>query len=98
MTSAVIYKNCNLTKQFGSKILNNEFLDGNISMTLAIVKPSLVPVKSYNKFNQGKFQKNDIGGKSQDICQERTVTSGHTKIKDSWKHSDNMTVYTTSLW
>ena len=52
-------------------------------MTPAMVKPSLVPVKSYNKFNQGKFQKNDIGGKSQDICQERTVTSGHTKMKDS---------------
>ena len=33
-------------------------------MTPAMVKPSLVPVKSYNKFNQGKFQKNDIGGKS----------------------------------
>ena len=29
--------------------------------------------------NQGNFQKTDAGGKSQDICQELAVTSGHTK-------------------
>ena len=30
MTSAVIYKNYNVTKQFGSKILSNELLGGDI--------------------------------------------------------------------
>ena len=80
MTSAVIYKNCNLTKQFENKIFSSEFLGGNILMPLAIIKPSLVPVKSYNKFNQGNFQKTDTEGKSQDICQELTVTCGHTKL------------------
>ena len=58
MTSAVIYKNCNLAKQFGSKILSNEFLGSDILMPPVIIKPSLMPVKSYNKFNQGHFQKN----------------------------------------
>ena len=47
-------------------------------MPQAIIKPSLVPVKSYNKFNQGNFQKTDGDGKSEDIWQELTVTSGHT--------------------
>ena len=47
-------------------------------MPLAIIMPSLVPVKSYNKFRH--FQKTDSKGKSQDICQELTVTSGHTKV------------------
>ena len=32
-----------------------------------------------NKFNQGNFQKTNAGSKSQDICQELTVTSGHAK-------------------
>ena len=47
-------------------------------MPLAIIKPSLVPVKSYNKFNH--FQKTDSEGKSQDICQELKVASRHTKL------------------
>ena len=47
-------------------------------MPLAIIKPSLVPVKSYNKFHH--FQKIDSQGKSQDICQELTVTGGYTKV------------------
>ena len=42
-------------------------------MSLAIIKLSLVPVISYNKFNN--FQKTDSECKSQDICQELTVTS-----------------------
>ena len=33
----------------------------------------------YNKLKQGNFQKADVGGESQDICQELPVTSGHTK-------------------
>ena len=32
----------------------------------------------YNKLKQGNFQKTDVGGESQDICQELAVTSGHT--------------------
>ena len=28
---------------------------------------------------QANFQKTDVGGESQDICQELAVTSGHTK-------------------
>ena len=47
MISAVIYKNCNLTKQFGTKILSNEFLGSNIMMPLVIVRSSLGPVKSF---------------------------------------------------
>ena len=31
-------------------------------------------------FNQGNFQKADVRGKSQDLCQEITVTTGHTKV------------------
>ena len=61
MTSAVIYKNCNLTKHFGSKILSNESLGSNILMPLAIIESSLVPVKSYNlklKVQPRKFSKN----------------------------------------
>ena len=42
-------------------------------MSLAIIKSSLVPVISYNNFNH--FQKTDSECKSQDICQELTVTS-----------------------
>ena len=34
----------------------------------------------YNKLKQGNFQKTDVGGESQDICQELAVTSGHTKL------------------
>ena len=33
----------------------------------------------YNKLKQGNFQKADVGGEIQDICQELAVTSGHTK-------------------
>ena len=33
----------------------------------------------YNTLKQGNFQKTDVGGESQDICQELAVTSGHTK-------------------
>ena len=32
----------------------------------------------YNKLKQGNFQKTDVGGESQDICQELAVTSDHT--------------------
>ena len=46
-----------------------------------------------------------IKTKSQDICQELTVTRGHTKVlfflrhlKDSWKYSNNRMVYAISLW
>ena len=42
-------------------------------MPLAIIKPSLVLVISYNKFNH--FQKTDSECRRQDICQELTVTS-----------------------
>ena len=42
--------------------------------------PSLVPVKSHNKFKEENFQKTDTEGKSQDICQELTVTSGYSKV------------------
>ena len=71
-------------------------------MPLAIMKPSLVPVVSYNKFNQ--FQKTDSECKSQDICQELTVTSEVILkyfflryLEDSGKHSDKRMVYATSL-
>ena len=30
------------------------------------------------KLKQGNFQKTDVGGESQDICQELAVTSDHT--------------------
>ena len=46
-------------------------------MPLVIMKSSLVPVKSYNKFNQRKCSKIDTEDKSQDICQELTATSSH---------------------
>ena len=36
-----------------------------------------------NKFNHGNFQKTDAGSKSQDICQELTVTPGHTQASSS---------------
>ena len=36
-----------------------------------------------NKFNHGNFQKTDAGSKSQDICQELTVTTGHTQGSSS---------------
>ena len=61
--------------------------------------PSLVPVKSHNKFKEENFQKTDTEGKSQDICQELTVTSGYSKVfflrymHYSWKHSNNRMVY-----
>ena len=42
-------------------------------MSLTMIKSSSVPVISYNKFNH--FQKTDSECKSQDICQELTVTS-----------------------
>ena len=104
-TYTVIYNNCSLKKQFGIKILSDEFSGGNILMPLVIIKSSLGPVKSHNMFNQGNVQKNDTKAKSQDICQELTVTRGHTKVlfflrhlKDSWKYSNNRMVYAISLW
>ena len=48
-------------------------------MPPVIINPPLMPMKNYNKFNQGNFQKIDIESESQDICQELTVTSGRTK-------------------
>ena len=59
------------------KILSNKFLGFNILMPLVIIKSSLLPIKSYIKFNQGSVQKLDTEDKSQDIYQELTVTSGH---------------------
>ena len=85
-TSAVIYNNCRLKKQFGIKILSDEFSGGNILMPLVIIKSSLGLVKSHNMFNQGNVQKNDTKGKSQDICQELTVTRGHTKVLFFLRH------------
>ena len=35
------------------------------------------------KFNYGNFQKTDAGSKSQDICQELTVTTSHTEASSS---------------
>ena len=55
-------------------------------MPLVIVKSFLVPVKCYNKFNQGNVQKIDTEGKNQDSCQEVTVTSGHTKVYFFLRH------------
>ena len=77
ITSVDIYKNRNHRKQFGRKILSNEFLGFNILMPLVVIKSSLTPVKSYIKFNQGSVQKIDTENKSQDIYQKLTVTSGH---------------------
>ena len=48
-------------------------------MPPVIINPPLMPMKNYNKFNQGNFQKIDIESESQDICQELTVTSGRAK-------------------
>ena len=39
----------------------------------------LLDVQARLMVNQGNFQKTDAGGKTQDICQELAVTSGHTK-------------------
>ena len=80
ITPAVICNNCNFTKQYWINILRNEFLGGEIWMLPVI----LICVKCqwkicYNKLKQGNFQKTDIGGESQGICQELSVTSGHTK-------------------
>ena len=36
-----------------------------------------------NKFNYGNFQKTGAGSKSHDICQELTVTTGHTQASPS---------------
>ena len=42
-------------------------------MPLAIIELPLMPVINYNKFNH--FQKTDSECKSQNICEELTVTS-----------------------
>ena len=36
-----------------------------------------------NKFNHGNFQKTDAESKSQDVCQELTVTTGQTQASSS---------------
>ena len=46
-------------------------------MPLVIIYSYLVPVKIYNKFNQGNVQKINTEDKIQDICPELTATSGH---------------------
>ena len=80
MTPAVICNNCNFTKQYWSNILSNEFLGGNIWTLLAILSHVKCQWKvCYNNLKQGNFQKPDVGGESQDICQGLAVTSGHTK-------------------
>ena len=80
MTPAVICNNCNFTKQYWSKILSNEFLLGGDIWTLPAILSRVKCQKKvyYNKLKQGNFQKTDVGGESQDICQELAVTSGHT--------------------
>ena len=81
MTPAVICNNCNFTKQYWSNILSNEFLGGKIWMLPAILSCVKCQWKvCYKKLKQGNFQKTDIGGESQGICQKLAVTSGHTKL------------------
>ena len=49
-----------------------------------------------NKFNQGNYQKTDVGGKSQDTFQKFTATSGcifFWKFGDSSKHHNVRTVF-----
>ena len=80
MTPAVICNNCNFTKQCWSNILSNEFLSGDIWTFPAILSHVKCQWKvCYNKLKKGNFQKTDVGEESQDICQELTVTSDHTK-------------------
>ena len=80
MTPTVICIDCNFTKQDWSNILSNEFLGGNIWMVMAVLSVSASgKFVRYNKLKQGNFQKTDVGGESQDICQELAVTSDHTK-------------------
>ena len=66
--------------------MSDEFSGGNILMPLVIIKSSLGPVKSHTMFNQGNVKKNDTKGKSQDTCQELTVTSGHIKVLFFLRH------------
>ena len=80
MTPAVICNNCNFTKQYWSNILSNEFLGGDIWMLQVILSHAKCQWNvCYNKLKQVNFQKTDVGGETQDICQELAVTSGHTK-------------------
>ena len=81
MTLTVICNNCNFTKQYRSNILSNKFLGGNIWMLPVILSCVKCQWKVCynNKFKQGNFEKTNIGGESQGICQEPAVTSGHTK-------------------
>ena len=80
MTPVVICNNCNFTKQYWSNILSNEFLGGDIWMLQVILSHAKCQWNvCYNKLKQVNFQKTDVGGETQDICQELAVTSGHTK-------------------
>ena len=80
MIQAATCNNCNFTKQYWSNILSNEFLGDNSWMLLAILSHVKCQWKvCYNKLEQWNFQKTDVGGESQDICQELAVTSVHTK-------------------
>ena len=76
LSAAVIYNNCNFRKQYWSNILSYELLRSNIWTPSVILSQWKV---CYNKLKQGNFQKTDVGGESQDICQELAVPSGHTK-------------------
>ena len=80
ITPAVICNNCTFTKQYWKNILGNEFLGGDIWTLPAILSHVRCQWKvCCNKLKQGNFKKTDVGGESQDICQELKVTSGHTK-------------------
>ena len=82
LAPAVIYNNCNFTKQeYWSNILSNELLGGNVWTPLAILSHVQCQWKvCYNKLKQENFLKTDVGGKIQDICQELVVTSFYTSF------------------
>ena len=63
------------------------FKKGQIFIKIKSGRATLVKEKIYKcqwkvcyKLNQEIFQKTDIAGESQDICQELAATSGHTKL------------------
>ena len=77
--SVVNHNNFTLLKRFWGKILSNEILGCEILMSLVILGclSDLWKV-FYDKFNQGNYQKTDVGVKRKDIYKKPKIPSGHT--------------------
>ena len=102
LTAAVIYSNCNFTKQYWSNILSYELSRSDIWTPPAISSRVKGQWKvCYNKLKQGNFPKTDVGSEIQGICQELVKQSpvvilNHFCLRylgDSEKYGDNSAVY-----